>query len=120
MSAADIKAALPQDRLIAEPFTTDEAALAQLRAGKLDHHPLVQAFISHREDATAEAAGLSAEALAQKIKMQTKIARVTEFLRQYLEPWGSWKTEWWERQVSATEPYSDEAALRHVLEVLKS
>lgn len=54
MSDSDIKTALPQDRLMAEPFAKDDAALQQLREGKLDHHPLVQAFISQRESAAVD------------------------------------------------------------------
>lgn len=42
------------------------------------------------------------------------LQKIVAFVRNYFEPWGSWKTAWWEGEVSDEAAFSDNNALKHV------
>ncbi len=45
------------------------------------------------------------------------LKKIVEFVRNYFEPWGSWKTAWWEGEVSDEATFSDGNALKHVANI---
>jgi hypothetical protein len=53
------------------------------------------------------ATGLQDEAAA-------RLASIADFVRQFREPWGSWKTAWWESEVSDDVAFTADNALMHV------
>ncbi len=48
-----------------------------------------------------------------------KLEAIGEFVDDYLSPWGSWKTVWWEGEVSDDAAFTDENALKHVANIAR-
>jgi hypothetical protein len=48
-----------------------------------------------------------------------ELERIVKFIDDYFAPWGSWKTAWWEGEVSDDAAFSDGNALKHVANKLR-
>jgi hypothetical protein len=48
-----------------------------------------------------------------------RIAEAVKFIDTYFKPWGSWKTAWWEGEVSHEPAFCDGNALKHVANILR-
>lgn len=51
------------------------------------------------------------------IEIESREAKT--FIHNWFEPWGSWKTIWWEGEVGDHVPMTPNNALRHVQKLLK-
>jgi hypothetical protein len=49
-----------------------------------------------------------------------RLKRIDEFVTNYFAPWGSWKTAWWEGEVSDDAAFSDNNALKHVANIARA
>jgi len=78
-------------------------------------------FISASDGDHAELSQLFAEArlAAQPGWAWQGVESALAFIDKYFEPWGSWKTPWWEGEVSDGAAYSDSNALKHVANLLR-
>lgn len=61
----------------------------------------------------------AATALRAMLAREQAMREALEFVDKYLEPWGSWKTAWWEAEVSDDAAFSDNNALKHVANILR-
>jgi hypothetical protein len=50
-------------------------------------------------------------------KTEATAEQIATFTRTYFEPWGSWKTAWWEGEVSDAAAFSAGNALKHVANI---
>ena len=67
-------------------------------------------------DMLDEAADTITDLLASKQALE----RIDKFITDYFSPWGSWKTAWWEGEVSDDVEFSDANALRHIAKIARS
>jgi len=51
--------------------------------------------------------------------LREALERIDEFVRKYFQPWGAWKTVWWEGEVAGDAAFSDNNALKHVANIAK-
>ena len=47
------------------------------------------------------------------------VTQALDFIDKFFEPWGSWKTAWWEGEVSDDAAFSADNALKHVANILR-
>jgi hypothetical protein len=47
------------------------------------------------------------------------LERINQFITQYREPWGSWKTAWWEGEVSDDAAFTDDNAIMHCANIVR-
>lgn len=66
-------------------------------------------------DAVAAIAALEAE----NARLREGLERIDQFITAYREPWGSWKTAWWEGEVSDDAAFSADNALMHVANIAR-
>ncbi len=50
---------------------------------------------------------------------QDGLREALDFIDKFFEPWGAWKTVWWEGEVSDDAAFSDGNALKHVANILR-
>ncbi len=50
---------------------------------------------------------------------QDGLREALDFIDKFFEPWGAWKTAWWEGEVSDNAAFSDDNALKHVANILR-
>lgn len=48
-----------------------------------------------------------------------RLREAVDFIDKFFEPWGSWKTAWWEGEVSDDAAFSADNALKHVANILR-
>lgn len=58
--------------------------------------------------------------VAQGDEVRDALERIDKFVTDYLSPWGSWKTPWWEGEVSDEATFSDDNALKHCANIARS
>lgn len=77
----------------------------------------------HNETPSAQNKRLKAE-LASEMALVADLVEALEradtFLLKFREPWGSWKTAWWEGEVSDDAAFSTDNAMMHVANILRA
>lgn len=68
----------------------------------------------------AEIAAALSTPVAQGDEVREALERIDKFVTDYLSPWGSWKTPWWEGEVSDEAAFSDDNALKHCANIARS
>ncbi|NML11615.1 hypothetical protein HHL08_15905 [Sphingobium sp. AR-3-1] len=89
----------------------DEAR--RIASGTCDDHQLVQLLAQHRRQSIASLSPAAHADVREALSEQ-----VRKFVDNYFAPWGSWKTAWWEGEVSDNAAYSAENALKHVANIV--
>ena len=59
-------------------------------------------------------------ALARAQELEARVEEALKFIDDYFAPWGSWKTAWWEDQVSDSAVFCGDNALRAVENKLRA
>jgi hypothetical protein len=52
--------------------------------------------------------------------LEGALRKQAEFVDNYFSPWGAWKTEWWEGEVSGHAAFSDGNALKHLANMARA
>ena len=61
------------------------------------------------------------EALASRIsELESALRRIEEFERKFRQPWGAWKTVWWEGEVSDEAAFTADNALMHIANIARN
>lgn len=56
-----------------------------------------------------------ADADDEILALQAQLAEITKLASDYFEPWGSWKTAWWEGEVGEDKEFSGDNLLREII-----
>lgn len=53
-------------------------------------------------------------------QLEGALRRQAEFVDTYMQPWGAWKTAWWEGEVSDNAAISEDNALKHLANMART
>jgi len=110
MAEGERKEAVRAAAALLAPYSADPA-------GTPTRDALVFLNAAINEAAAAHFAALAASSHPASAGDETREALA--FIDKFFEPWGSWKTVWWESEVSGDAAFSADNALKHVANILR-